>query len=109
MTLSIAVSGAGGLVGSALAGSLGHDGHRVVRLVRRESAGRDEVRWDPGSRTIDAAALEGLDAVVHLAGENIAARRWSSRMKSFCCSPRSVRPAAAINSPPDGTPPFHHW
>ncbi len=80
--LSVAVSGSSGLVGSALVRSLEHDGHRVVRLVRRESAaGRDEVRWDPASRTIDADGLEGLDAVVHLAGENIAARRWSSRQR----------------------------
>ncbi len=80
--LSVAVSGSSGLVGSALVRSLEHDGHRVVRLVRRESAaGRDEVRWDPASRTIDADGLEGLDCVVHLAGENIAARRWSSRQK----------------------------
>ncbi len=80
--LCLAVSGSGGLVGSALVRSLEHGGHRVVRLVRSESAaGRDEVRWDPASRTIDAEGLRGLDGVVHLAGENIAAKRWSSRQK----------------------------
>ena len=62
--LCLAVSGSGGLVGSALVRSLEHGGHRVVRLVRGESAaGRDEVRWDPASRTIDAEGLRGLDGV----------------------------------------------
>lgn len=80
--LGIAISGSGGLVGSALAAALAADGHRVVRLVRRGSApGPDEVLWDPAAGRIDAAGLEGLDAVVHLAGENIASARWSAARK----------------------------
>ena len=76
---SVAISGASGLVGSALASRLARSGHRVVRLVRRRRAvGPDEVSWDPASRTIDADRLSGVDAVVHLAGENIASGRWSS-------------------------------
>jgi uncharacterized protein (TIGR01777 family) len=81
-TLRIAVSGSGGLVGSALAAVLAGDGHRVVRLVRRESEpGPDEVLWDPVAGRIDAAGLEGVDAMVHLAGENIASGRWSAARK----------------------------
>jgi uncharacterized protein (TIGR01777 family) len=81
-TLRIAISGSGGLVGSAFAAALAGEGHRVVRLVRRASAqGPDEVAWDPAAGRIDAAGLEGVDAVVHLAGENIASRRWSAARK----------------------------
>jgi uncharacterized protein (TIGR01777 family) len=80
--LRIAVSGGGGLVGSALAAALGGEGHRVVGLVRRKSAaGPDEVLWDPATGRIDTAALEGVDAMVHLAGENIASARWSAAQK----------------------------
>lgn len=80
--LRFAISGGSGLVGSALAASLAGDGHRVVRLVRRESAaGPDEVLWDPDAGRVDATGLEGVDAMVHLAGENIAAARWSAAQK----------------------------
>ncbi|MBP2674110.1 MAG: hypothetical protein H6Q84_950, partial [Deltaproteobacteria bacterium] len=72
--MRIAVSGAGGLVGSAVAPALLDAGHEIVRMVRGvPAAGESAVRWDPERGTIDAAALEGMDAVVHLAGENIAA------------------------------------
>jgi len=77
---TIAISGASGLVGTALARALQSGGHRVVRLVRRPP-GADEVRWDPAGGTIDAAGLEGVDGVVHLAGESIADGRWTSARK----------------------------
>lgn len=77
---TIAISGASGLVGTAVARALQSGGHRVVRLVRRPpTAG--EVRWDPAGGTIDAAGLEGVDGVVHLAGESIADGRWTSERK----------------------------
>ena len=67
--MKIAVTGSTGLIGSALVRSLTHDGHTVVPLVRRPVAvGEGAVHWDPMAGTIDAAALEGTDAVVHLAG-----------------------------------------
>lgn len=78
---TIAVTGAGGFIGSALVGSLAGDGHRVLRLVRRPSAAPDEVAWDPAGGQIDAAKLEGIDAVVHLAGESIAGGRWNAERK----------------------------
>jgi uncharacterized protein (TIGR01777 family) len=75
------VSGAGGLIGSALVPSLESDGHTVRRLVRGRAEGHD-VSWDPSGGTIDADALQGTDAVVHLAGEGIAKRRWSDEQKA---------------------------
>jgi uncharacterized protein (TIGR01777 family) len=79
--LRIAVSGAGGFIGSALVSALGHEGHRVLRLVRRPSAGQDEIAWDPEGGQVDSAKLEGVDAVVHLAGESIAGGRWNAERK----------------------------
>jgi hypothetical protein len=76
----IAVTGASGLIGSALAPSLRAAGHDVVRLVRRQPAAADEARWDPAAGTIDARALEGVEAIVHLAGETIG-QRWSERAR----------------------------
>jgi uncharacterized protein (TIGR01777 family) len=57
------------------------EGHAITRLVRRPSADPAEVSWDPSAGTVDAAGLEGLDAVVHLAGENIASGRWTAARK----------------------------
>ncbi|MEX0799800.1 MAG: TIGR01777 family oxidoreductase [Dehalococcoidia bacterium] len=78
--MKVLVTGASGLVGSALVPFLTGRGHQVVRLVRAEPRGEDEVRWDAAAGEIDAARLEGLDAVVHLAGESIAGR-WSAARK----------------------------
>jgi uncharacterized protein (TIGR01777 family) len=87
--LRIAISGAGGLVGAALAARLTGEGHRVLRLVRREAVeGTDAVAWDPVAGRIDRAGLEGTDAVVHLAGENVAAARWSAAQKERIRSSR---------------------
>ena len=76
MSLKILVTGSTGLVGRALCAHLAGRGDEVLRLVRRESAAGDEVPWNPMEGTCDAAAFD-VDAIVHLAGENIGARRWS--------------------------------
>ena len=78
--LRVAVTGASGTIGRQWCAFLTTGGHRVVRLVRREARGPDEVAWDPERETIDAAGLEGLDAVVHLAGENVGGR-WTAARK----------------------------
>lgn len=69
---TVAVTGASGLVGTDLVALLSTGGHRVLRLVRGEPRSEDERRWDPAAP--DPAALEGVDAVVHLAGASIAGR-----------------------------------
>src|SRR5580765_5848649 len=79
-SLRVAVTGAGGLVGTALTARLHAEGHTVVPLVRRPPA-TGEVRWDPTGQW-DPRPLNGIDAVVHLAGESIADSRWSTRRKT---------------------------
>jgi uncharacterized protein len=78
--LRVAVAGASGLLGSALVRRLAADGHTVLRLVRRTPRGQNEVRWDPSADRVDGAALEGVDAVVNLAGENVG-ERWTPARK----------------------------
>ena len=84
--MNIIVTGATGLVGSALVPSLIADGHSVTCLVRGDNAnpphpGTTAARWNPETGTIDAAALEGHDAAVHLAGESVAEGRWTDEKK----------------------------
>ncbi|HEY0375410.1 MAG TPA: TIGR01777 family oxidoreductase [Pyrinomonadaceae bacterium] len=79
--MKIVVTGASGLVGHRLVPSLESRGHEVLRLVRNAPASPKEIRWDPSKGTIDAAALEGVDAAVHLAGENLAEGRWTEEKK----------------------------
>jgi len=79
--MRILVSGSHGLVGKALITSLSSDGHEIVRLVRGTPSGPAEVEWHPNEGRLDAANLEGVDAVVHLAGESIASGRWSDEKK----------------------------
>ncbi|MFL5581013.1 MAG: TIGR01777 family oxidoreductase [Gemmatimonadaceae bacterium] len=75
--MRVAVSGSTGLIGTALVESLRADGHGVVRLVRGSvPAGSDDVVWDPMRDALHPDALDGVDAVVHLAGESIA-ERWT--------------------------------
>jgi len=79
--MRILVSGSHGLVGKALINSLRSDSHEIVRLVRGKPAGATEIEWHPNQEKIDAAALEGIDAAVHLAGESIASGRWTDEKK----------------------------
>ena len=79
--MKIAVTGASGLMGSALVPSLRADGHEVLRLVRRTAAAPDEVTWDPVAGTVDLAGLAGTDAVVHLAAAGIGDHRWTDSYK----------------------------
>ena len=78
----VAITGASGLVGSALVGHLKSEGYTVQRLVRRNPIAPDEVSWDPASGQVDLAALEGVDAIVHLAGANVGDKRWTTKYKA---------------------------
>lgn len=81
--MRVAITGSTGLLGSRLVTSLRDDGHDVTRIVRPGTTGGDgpTVGWDPAAGVIDARDLDGVDAVVHLAGEGIAAKRWSDEQK----------------------------
>lgn len=79
--MRILISGASGLIGSALSRQLTADGHQLLTLVRRKARTPDEISWYPQDQTIDRERLEGLDAVIHLAGENIASGRWTPALK----------------------------
>ena len=74
--MKIVISGASGLIGTQLVAKLSTSGHEVVRLVRR-SPKAGEIQWNPKSGTLDASALEGVDAVIHLSGAGIGDKRWS--------------------------------
>jgi len=101
---TVAVSGASGLVGAALCAALRQDGLRVIRLSR--SPGPETVVWDPERGVPDAGPLEGVHAVVHLAGENIASGRWTDSQKkrirdSRVAGTRNLcRSLGALKSPP---------
>lgn len=79
--MEVLVTGASGLIGSALVPALEGDGHRVVRLARDGGRGVETLRWDPAEGSIDAAGLEGFGAVVHLAGAGIGDQRWTPDRK----------------------------
>lgn len=79
--MKVAISGASGLVGTALAESLAGSGHQVLKLVRRVPIRADEVRWWPLAGELDLARLAGVDAIVHLAGESINSGRWTANVK----------------------------
>jgi uncharacterized protein (TIGR01777 family) len=79
--LRVAVTGASGLIGSALVDHLRGDGHDIVRFVRRTPAAPDERTWNPSARTLDPGLLDDVDAVVHLAGTGVADKRWTTSYK----------------------------
>lgn len=78
--MRVVVSGATGLIGTALTARLRADGHQVVRLVRGTPSG-DDVQWDPAAGLLPDGALDGADAVVHLAGAGIGDHRWTEEYK----------------------------
>ena len=88
--MKILISGASGLVGKALAGKLHEDGHTVTRLVRAggSKSSPGDIFWDPMAATVDAPAMEGFDAVIHLSGASIAETRWTPERKAVLRSSR---------------------
>jgi len=84
----ILISGASGLVGQALSSFLQVSGHQVLSLTRRKPQGSQEILWAPEEPFKDVSALEGFDAVIHLAGENISGSRWTQEVKERLYSSR---------------------
>ena len=78
----IAITGASGLIGTALVGHLKSEGHTVQRLVRRAPVSADEVQWDPQTGFVDLEPLRGVDAIIHLAGVGVGDKRWNKKYKS---------------------------
>jgi uncharacterized protein (TIGR01777 family) len=94
----IAVTGASGLIGSALVGYLKSEGHTVQRLVRRATVAPDEIRWDPKTGYVDIEALRGVDAVIHLAGVGVSDKRWTKRFKSEILNSRLLGTTTIANA-----------
>ena len=100
----IAVTGASGLIGTALVGYLKSQGHTVQRLVRRAAVSSEEITWDPVAGTVDMDALAGVDAVIHLAGAGVSDKRWTKKYKSEILNSRllgttTIAKAVAIVKP----------
>ena len=90
--MKIVISGASGLIGTQLVAKLSNSGHEVVRLVRR-SPKSGEIQWNPKTGTLDAAALEGVDAVIHLSGAGIGDKRWTSGYRKEILDSRTATTA----------------
>jgi uncharacterized protein (TIGR01777 family) len=104
--MRIAITGSSGMIGSALCDALRDEDHEVVPVVRTDPAPEGTVRWDPKAGEIDAAGLEGVDAVVHLAGAGIGDHRWTEEYKREVHDSRTVgtdllaRTLAGLDRPP---------
>lgn len=94
----IAVTGASGLIGSALVGKLKSDGYTVHRLVRRATVSSEEIFWDPAKSEIDVDALAGVDAVIHLAGAGVGDKRWTKKYKSEILNSRLLGTTTIANA-----------
>jgi uncharacterized protein (TIGR01777 family) len=94
----IAVTGASGLIGSALCAQLKSDGHQVIKVVRRATRVADEVSWNPLKGEIDLAGLEGADAVFHLAGAGVGDKRWSAAYRSEILNSRLLGTTTIANA-----------
>ena len=106
----VAITGASGLIGSALLGHLKSEGHTVQRLVRRKTVAADEVSWDPIKGEIDLEPLRGVEAIIHLAGANVGDKRWTKKYRAEILNSRllgtttiakaatEVKPAVVISA-----------
>jgi hypothetical protein len=106
-TLTVAISGASGLIGSQLTAFLTAGGHAVKRLTRSRPVAEDAIYWNPREEAIDEEKLEGIDAVIHLAGENVFALRWTEAKKDSIMHSRRVgtrllaEALAGLDDPPE--------
>ncbi len=103
--LTVAISGASGLIGGALVAALTAEGHRVLWLVRRLAASDDEIEWNDAVGIVEPGRLAGIDAIIHLAGESIAGGRWSRRKMERIRTSRIAGTRAVVASLARVTPP----
>lgn len=96
--MNVALSGASGLIGSALVRSLEADGSRCRRLVRRRPSGSAELEWRPDRGLAASETASGLDVLVHLAGENVAAGRWTAARRSRISASRGPATRRLVES-----------
>lgn len=94
----VAITGASGMIGTALVGHLKSEGYTVQKLVRRASRAADEISWDPQSGTVDLEALAGVDAIIHLAGAGVGDQRWTKKYKSEILNSRLLGTTAIANA-----------
>lgn len=94
----IAITGASGLIGTALFGHLKSEGHTVQRFVRRPVVASDEIQWDPKTGYVDIDALRGVDAIIHLAGVGVGDKRWSKKYKAEILNSRLLGTTAIANA-----------
>ena len=94
----IAITGASGLIGTALVGHLRSEGHTVQRFVRRPVVASDEIQWDPKTGDVDIEALRGVDAIIHLAGVGVGDKRWSKKYKAEILNSRLLGTTAIANA-----------
>ena len=106
MPRTVLISGASGLIGTALSDRLRERGDRVIALVRRPVRSDDEIRWDPATGELPQDAVEGVDVVVNLSGAGIGDKRWSAERKKEILDSRLdstgllARAIAAADNPP---------
>jgi len=94
----IAITGASGLIGTALVGKLKSDGYTVQRLVRRPTVSPEEIFWNPAQSEIDLDSLAGVDAVIHLAGVGVGDKRWTKKYKSEILNSRLLGTTTIANA-----------
>lgn len=94
----VAVTGASGLIGSALCAQLRNNGNQVIKIVRRAARVSDEISWNPIKGEIDLSALEGVDAVFHLAGAGVGDKRWSAAYRSEILNSRLLSTTTIANA-----------
>ena len=94
----IAITGASGLIGTALVGKLKSDGYTVQRLVRRPTVSPEEIFWNPAQSEIDLDSLAGVDAVIHLAGAGVGDKRWTKKYKSEILNSRLLGTTTIANA-----------
>ena len=94
----VAITGASGLIGNALVGKLKSEGHTVQKLVRRQPISAEEIYWNPLDSKIDLEALEGVDAIIHLAGAGVGDKRWTKKYKSEILNSRLLGTSTIANA-----------